>query len=410
MPARLARRLSRSWNSRLVNGLRGFIEEGSEHRHGGRRDTRYARGLTERLRAELEKAVDHFTRQTGNTVKRQAIRNPAALLSPHAIGACRLLSEVARVLDVVLETRDIEPTRRRFKIERNVSFIHHRLQTDVRAPQQRARRDAIAARRADHRPIQGGDVSRMPRSPRFEGRPPGIVNKADLTPSRRQAQVRVVDAQKQTMLGARGKHAIRLQTSPCDEVVNQNPDVGLVAPQREGDGPSNTAGRVDARNQSLGRGFLVPGGAVDLPREEQAGDPVRFERRLQLGRLEEVVFNRIPGPQHRSVLESRHRANDGELHVAWQRHRKAVDVDLVDVDPFRLEVDLVTLAIREPHDLVFERRTVPRSDAMNLTVEERTLIDVTAHEIVNPRGRMHEPALNPIARRFMFEELEWLGS
>ena len=139
---------------------------------------------------------------------------------------------------------------------------------------------------------------------------------------------------------------------------------------------SNAPRGVDAGHQSLRRGLFVSGRAVDLPGEEQPGDPMRFERRLQLRRLDEVVFDRIPGPQHRGVLEAGQRANDVVLDVARQRHRKAVDVDLVDVEPFRLEIDLVPLAIREPHDLVFERRTVARTDAVNLAVEERTLIDV----------------------------------
>jgi hypothetical protein len=50
----------------------------------------------------------------------------------------------------------------------------------------------------------------------------------------------------------------------------------------------------------------------------------------------------------------------------------------------------VPLAVRKAHDLVFERRTVARSDPADLTVEERRLVDVRANEIVDPLGRVQQ--------------------
>jgi len=58
-----------------------------------------------------------------------------------------------------------------------------------------------------------------------------------------------------------------------------------------------------------------------------------------------------------------------DLHLARQRHRKPVDVDFVDVDSLRLEINLVPLAIWKSHDLVFERRAVTRPDSLDLAVE-----------------------------------------
>jgi hypothetical protein len=71
------------------------------------------------------------------------------------------------------------------------------------------------------------------------------------------------------------------------------------------------------------------------------------------------------------ALEPRQRVNKIVLNIPRERHREAVQVNLVDVYSFRLEVDLMTLAVREPHDLVFERWAVARSHALNLAVVQR---------------------------------------
>ena len=49
----------------------------------------------------------------------------------------------------------------------------------------------------------------------------------------RQAQVGVVLAQQQAVLGARGMQPVRLDGRLGDQVVDQHADVGLVAPQDE---------------------------------------------------------------------------------------------------------------------------------------------------------------------------------
>ena len=140
---------------------------------------------------------------------------------------------------------------------------------------------------------------------------------------------------------------------------------------------------VDPGDQPLGRRLLVAGGPVDLPGEKQAGHPVRLERRAQLGGLDEVVLDRVAGPHHHRAFEPGQRVHELLLNLRRETHRKPVHVDLVDVEPFGLEEDLVALAMREPHDLVFERRAVARTDPGDLAVEERRLVDVRAHEVVH---------------------------
>ena len=88
------------------------------------------------------------------------------------------------------------------------------------------------------------------------------------------------------------------------------------------------------------------------------------------------------------------------LDSAREAHRKTVHVDLVGVDPLRLEEDLVPFPMGKSHDLVFERRAIPRSHTADLPVEQRRLVDVPANQIVNALGRVEQVTryLGPIDR------------
>src|SRR5690348_16221646 len=104
---------------------------------------------------------------------------------------------------------------------------------------------------------------------------------------------------------------------------------------------------------------------------------------MQLSRLDEVVFDGIPRSEQFCCLESGQRSDELCLDLRREAHREAVEIDLVDREALGLEKELVTFAIREPHDLVLERWTVARSDSGYLPVVERRLIDIAPDEIVN---------------------------
>src|SRR5262249_34308258 len=108
-----------------------------------------------------------------------------------------------------------------------------------------------------------------------------------------------------------------------------------------------------------------------------------LERARQLRRLDEIVFDGIAGPHDRGVLETWKRVNEIGLDLAGKARGKPVDVDFPAVDSFGLEKDLVPLLVRKSKNLVLERRTIPRPDALNLTVVERRPADVRANEIAD---------------------------
>jgi hypothetical protein len=80
--------------------------------------------------------------------------------------------------------------------------------------------------------------------------------------------------------------------------------------------------------------------------------------------------------------------NDGLLRVAGKTHRAAVDIDLVDVEALRLEVNLMALFVGKAHHLVLERRAIPGADAGDLSVVQGRTRDVLAHDGVCAIGRV----------------------
>ena len=170
-------------------------------------------------------------------------------------------------------------------------------------------------------------------------------------------------------------------------------------PQLESCAAERAVRRVDAGDQALRRCFFVPDVPLICPARNSPATPLRLEPPRQLGRLNEVVFDGVAGPQQHGVLEPRQRVHEIRLNVARQAHREAVDVDLARVHAFRLEKNLVPLLVREADDLVFERRAIPRTDAANLPVEQRRPVDVRAHEIAHAIVRVQQIAVDLRSRR-----------
>ena len=63
--------------------------------------------------------------------------------------------------------------------------------------------------------------------------------------------------------------------------------------------------RIDARDQTLGGGFLVSGGAVDLASEEQTAHRSGFQPRMQTSGIKVVVLDSVARPRNARALEAR---------------------------------------------------------------------------------------------------------
>ena len=181
---------------------------------------------------------------------------------------------------------------------------------------------------------------------------------------RREALVGVVGAKREAVLGAAGEHAIGLGDAARDEIVDHHAEIAVGARDDERIACARRRARgIDAGKHPLPRCFLIAGGAVDLPGEKQPRHRLDLEARRQLARIDIVVFDGVAGTLHARLLQPRDGGEEGELHIFGERGRDAVRIDGVVVETFRLEEDLVPLALLEAHHLVFDRRAIARADA-----------------------------------------------
>src|SRR6185503_12139742 len=234
----------------------------------------------------------------------------------------------------------------------------------------------------NHGPLQTFDFSRRAIALRDEQLPTRVADQPELAPARSQAQVGVVLAQQQAVFRAAGEHSIRLARAARNQIDDEHADVGLVTPRPARRALLHTQRRIDAGENALRRRRFVAGRAVDLAREEQAGDELRLQAVLQVARIEVVVFDCVAGPRHVRALESGDRPHQRELHVERQAGRDAVRIDLVRGQAFRLDEDLVRSLVREAMHLVLDRRAIARTDAFDHAGEHRRAIATGADDLV----------------------------
>ena len=112
--------------------------------------------------------------------------------------------------------------------------------------------------------------------------------------------------------------------------------------------------RIGTGDQALCTGFLVTGGAVDLPGKIKSLDKTGFQRRAQVARIEIVVFDGIARAGNLRLLETEHAVDHLLLHVEGQAGGNTVRVNLAQLQTFGFDKYLVRRLVGKPHDLVFD--------------------------------------------------------
>ena len=101
---------------------------------------------------------------------------------------------------------------------------------------------------------------------------------------------------------------------------------------------------------------------------------------VELGGVDGVVLDGVAGAQHLGLVEAGDGVDDLPLHLHGQRGGHAVDVDLVGVEAFGLEEELVLGLVGKLDDLVFDGRAIARADALDLAGIHGRAMDVLADD------------------------------
>ena len=315
-----------------------------QQRDRRRRDALDARGLADGLGPMLRELLLHFLRQAAHATRSRGRREAPA--SPARAGA-RLRPSGARCSPRTwLRSRPARRRRRRVAGRPSAATRCSAAIADIRTPQEVEERVLALKRLAEHiaSDLQSessagatqaalqprGLRARSPRACSLKAAQRASSTRPSAPADLGEAQVGVVLAQLQAVLGAAGEHAVGLGDAARDQVVDQHAEVGLVAARA----PAGLAPRlqrgVDARQQPLRGRFLVAGRAVDLAGEEEARRSP-WSRASTSGRADRSSRTRSRSPGRRMCAFSRpaDRVHQLQLHVERQAGRDAVRIELV---------------------------------------------------------------------------------
>ena len=175
-------------------------------------------------------------------------------------------------------------------------------------------------------------------------------------------------------------------------VVDEHADIAFVTARNPRLAVPGAERGVHPGHEPLRGRLLVAGGAVDLAGEEQVLHPAGLQPRPQLPRVEVVVLDGVSRARDVRALEARDGAHELDLHVEREARGDAVRVDLVGIESFRLDEDLVRVALGEPHHLVLHRRAVPRPRPVDHARVHGRPVERGADDLVGPLAGMGDMA------------------
>src|SRR5690606_4301956 len=108
----------------------------------------------------------------------------------------------------------------------------------------------------------------------------------------------------------------------------------------------------------------------------EAADAPRLQRRAEFARIDMVIFDGIAGAQDARLFEAGDARDERHLNLFGQRGRDAVRIDGVVVEAFRLEEDLMTVALAEADDLVLDGWAIARPATLDLAGIHRRAVDI----------------------------------
>src|SRR5262249_5373952 len=150
---------------------------------------------------------------------------------------------------------------------------------------------------------------------------------------------------------------------------------------------------VDSRYKPLTGGLFITGRPIDLTGMKESGNSRRLEIWSQLARIDKVVLDRVTRPNNPRFFESGDHSYELLLHLGRQGSREAIQIDFVRIVSFRLQEELMARLVGKLHDLVFDRRTIPRTNSLDLSRIQRRLCDVLSNCVVNTLRRIADVAL-----------------
>ena len=199
------------------------------------------------------------------------------------------------------------------------------------------------------------------------------------------------------MFRAGSHHSVRFVRAFRDEIVDQNADICLIAPQNDGIFAAERERGVQACDQSLRRRLFVAARAVDLPRGVKVFHLFEFQRGKEVERVDGVVLDGVGIAHDLAVFQPLDRVVHFLLYLVRQGSGHALHVNFVRVRALGFQKELVAVLIRKPNYFVLDGGAVPRTYALDHARIQRRTVQVGAYDFVRSFVGVSE-----IARHLLF--------
>src|SRR5262249_46084607 len=197
-----------------------------------------------------------------------------------------------------------------------------------------------------------------------------------------QTLIGIVSPELQTIFGARRKHSVRLANAARYKIPTHNTEISLRTIDDDFVPLARQGRCIETCKKSLRCGLFITGGAVDLSSQKQSVQTFCLQCWSKLARIDVIVFDGVAGTNKLRILQTGNRCDQCMLHVSRKRCRNSIRIDGVIVQTFRLQKNLVTVALAELNDLVFDRWTITRTTACDLSRVHRRTMDIVAYDFV----------------------------
>ena len=148
----------------------------------------------------------------------------------------------------------------------------------------------------------------------------------------RQPEIGIVRTQVQPVFRTGGKHPVRFVHALGDQIVNHYADIGFrTVDDKFPAFAFRFEGSVNAGQQSLGSGFFIAGGTVNLSGKEQARHLFQLQTVIQFLRIDIIVLNRISVTDNTDIFQPLDGMDKRFLHVGRERGGNAVGINDVGI-------------------------------------------------------------------------------
>src|SRR5699024_768788 len=152
---------------------------------------------------------------------------------------------------------------------------------------------------------------------------------------------------------------------------DENADISLGTVQNELFPAKDLLRRIDARYKSLCRSLLISVASVKLSGTVEPFHLPKFQRRIKLSCIDTVILNRIGISHNLRMLQPRYRTVHLILYILREGTGHSADIHLIRIFSLRFDKYLMPVFICEFYDLVFDRRTIPRSGSLDRAGKQR---------------------------------------